>query len=393
MKIKPQSFFLCVLAIIFISVPILTAAGSHSSVSFYEQRSLASFPELTLDAVLDGSFFTEIDSFLSDHFCERDKILKSDTYLNLLLKKPNVNGLVVNSDVLVDFYDYSYWDLSYLESDSAEIAKRYSNIKALIESYGGYFCYLGLPLQSTYFSDKYPEYLDNRLWHTTAIRESFEKAMDSESVPFINMYEVYSQLEFPQEYYFTTDHHFSLRGAFVAYSTLLNHLNLNTKWSFVDYDVSDFEFQTLGNPFLGSSNRKLYGLWNNSDLLEIAYPRKNISFSRVDNGTPVQANLYLLPSNSTEDVTYSVYMGGDIGETIINTDRPEFPNILIYGDSFTNPIETLLWTQANELRCVDFRYYTEKNLSDYILTYHPDIVICVRDETTYLSVVGNGITE
>ena len=86
-------------------------------------------------------------------------------------------------------------------------------------------------------------------------------------------------------------------------------------------------------------------------------------------------------------------LGGDIGETIINTHRPEFPNILIYGDSFTNPIETLLWTQANELRCVDFRYYTEKSLSDYILSYHPDIVICVRDETTYLTAEGNGITE
>lgn len=40
-------------------------------------------------------------------------------------------------------------------------------------------------------------------------------------------------------------------------------------------------------------------------------------------------------------------MGGDIGESVITTNRPKLPNILIYGDSFTNPLETLLWTQAN----------------------------------------------
>ena len=94
-----------------------------------------------------------------------------------------------------------------------------------------------------------------------------------------------------------------------------------------------------------------------------------------------------------ELVTYSVYMGGDIGESVITTNRPKLPNILIYGDSFTNPLEALLWTQANELRSIDFRYYTQSTLKDYITEHKPDIVICVRDETAFLSEAGNGITE
>ena len=65
----------------------------------------------------------------------------------------------------------------------------------------------------------------------------------------------------------------------------------------------------------------------------------------------------------------------------------------IYGYSFTNPLETLLWTQANELRSIDFRYYTQSTLKDYITEHKPDIVICVRDETAFLSEAGNGITE
>ena len=114
---------------------------------------------------------------------------------------------------------------------------------------------------------------------------------------------------------------------------------------------------------------------------------------RTNNGIQVDSTVYTLPENEDELVTYSVYMGGDIGESVITTNRPKLPNILIYGDSFTNPLETLLWTQANELRSIDFRYYTQSTLKDYITEHKPDIVICVRDETAFLSEAGNGIAE
>ena len=42
--------------------------------------------------------------------------------------------------------------------------------------------------------------------------------------------------------------------------------------------------------------------------------------------------------------------------------------------------------------CVDFRYETEKTLDDYLAEYRPDVVLCVRDETTFLSADGNGTT-
>ena len=87
-----------------------------------------------------------------------------------------------------------------------------------------------------------------------------------------------------------------------------------------------------------------------------------------------------------------MYMGGDFGETILETNRPELPSILIYGDSFTNPVEALLWPNFNETRSLDFRYYTGKTLTEYITEYKPDYVICIRDESTYLNDVGNGVT-
>ena len=82
----------------------------------------------------------------------------------------------------------------------------------------------------------------------------------------------------------------------------------------------------------------------------------------------------------------------DIAETIIDTGREELPTLLLYGDSFSNPLECLLWRDFNVTYCVDFRYETEKTLDDYLEEYRPDVVLCVRDETTFLSADGNGTT-
>ena len=85
-----------------------------------------------------------------------------------------------------------------------------------------------------------------------------------------------------------------------------------------------------------------------------------------------------------------LYMGGDIAETVIRTDRPELPNALIFGDSFTNPVECLAYYSFNELRSVDLRHYTVQSLSDYIAAYQPDVVLCVRDYQSLLLREFNG---
>ena len=137
-------------------------------------------------------------------------------------------------------------------------------------------------------------------------------------------------------------------------------------------------------------NQLDYALHPTEDKIEIAYPKEEIPFSRTDNGVPTSAQIYSLPENDKTMVDYTVYMGGDIGETIIETSRPSLRKALIVGDSFTTPLETLLWMSFDETRSLDYRHYSEKNLLDYIKEYQPDVVITVRDESVYLSQEGNG---
>jgi len=152
----------------------------------------------------------------------------------------------------------------------------------------------------------------------------------------------------------------------------------------------DFTFRELPNPYIGSRNRKLYNLWPNEDRAVIAELKDPIAYTRYDNGEPSDKPLYVLPTAEDLPTTYNLYMGGDFAETILETNRPELPDVLVFGDSFTNALETLLYTSFDEMRSLDLRHYTDKTLRDYITDYQPDIVICVMNDAFYYTPTGNG---
>lgn len=378
---------LCLLALF--GMPFLTLILPHQNTSFYEQRNLAVIPPLEKKTLWDGSFFTAMESAVADRLAFRENILRGATQLNMALARPVVNNILVTEDILLANYGFYRWDLDYLDAQAVEMADAYAALDRQVSDYGGTFFYLGVPQQSIYFADRYPDYMDSRLWHTTGIRTAFSKAMQERGLAFIDMYAAFQQMGQPAQYYPQTDHHYTYEGAFATYQTLMERIRAGTDLPLAQPDVTDFDFQALPNPYLGSSNRKLYGLWKDSDHFLLATPKEAIPFTRTDNGIETASSVFALPESKTEELSYSLYMGDDVGETILRTGREDLPSVLIYGDSFTNPLETLLWTNFDETRSLDFRYYKEQSLQAYIAQYRPDVVICVRDESLYLTKEGN----
>ena len=64
--------------------------------------------------------------------------------------------------------------------------------------------------------------------------------------------------------------------------------------------------------------------------------------------------------------------------------------MLIAGDSFTNALESILYLSFDEMRSLDFRYYTDGSIFDYLDTYEPDALILVRDDLSLILTQGNG---
>ena len=391
MKRTAQRVFVGLFLLMLFGVSALTLWGARGGgTSFYEQRTLAELPPVTGEGLWNGSYFSQVETALVEHIYQRERLLKLNTLIQLHVARPVVNAMVVGTDKLLSYYTHPHWDTAYLKGEAAATADQLAALNRAVQSYGGYFCYLGFPQQTTYFADHYPDYMESRLWHTTAIRESFSTAMAARDLPFVNLYQVFRDQGMPESFYPETDHHCTMEGAFAAYQALMSRILQDTNWELPMLTRDELNFITLPNPYLGSSARKLYGLWETGDQITLGELKQPIPFRRWDNGVETQATVYSRPATDTETVTYEVYMGGDKGETILRTNRPGLPNALIFGDSFTNIMEPMLWTGFNETRSLDFRHYGEKTLAEYVAEYRPDVVICVRDESVYFDRNGNG---
>ena len=216
-----------------------------------------------------------------------------------------------------------------------------------------------------------------------------EKAFAQADIPYLSFYKRFRAEGCPEALYFASDHHYTVYGALAVCQKLLRTVNDRQGLSLHVPAEEDLAFTTLPNPFLGSRNRKLFCLRPMGDALTIAQYRQTVPFRRWDNGTEVAAELFLLPETAEETVSYTVFMGGDKGETVVDTDRPDLPSVLIIGESYTNAMETLLYASFDEMRSIDPRSY-QGSITDYIALHQPEVVIVLRDNTSYFTALSGG---
>ncbi len=383
-----RAFLACLLAAL-LAVPAWVALRSHRETSaYYENRTLAERPALTWESLWDGSFGSAFESWYSDHFPGRTSLLKADTKVQMdFLKRPVVNDTVVTEDALLPFMDYG--GQSEYAVQAAEIGTNLEKLNEHIQANGGRFYYIGFPEQRVYCGAQYPDFLDSHAAEYKTADAAFAAALTARGIRFLDMGAVYDTQGHPAEYYSAVDHHYSYYGAYAAYRAILDTLEADG-WELPVLMEDDLDFVELPNPYIGSRNRKLYNLWPNGEKAVIGVQRDPVSFTRWDNGALSEKPLFVTPAEDNLPTTYNLYMGGDFGETVLETNRPELPDVLIFGDSFTNALETLLYASFDETHILDLRHYQEKSLKDYIAEYQPDLVLCIQNDTFYYTTTGNG---
>lgn len=390
-RISKRAFLALLLAVLF-AVPAGVILWSHrETTAYYENRTLAERPTLTWQSLWDGTFATAFESWFSDHAPGRTTLLEADTAVQMkVLRRPVVNDIVLSADgVLVPFLSYDEYTEQDYAGPAASIAENYGKLNDHVEANGGSFYFVGLPEQRVYFEEKFPDYLNNHETEAQTADALFIQALEDQGVRFLNMEAVYDELGRPEEFYSTVDHHYNYYGAYTAYRSIMDTL-ASDGWDLPVLTEDKIDLVEQPFPYIGSRNRKLYNLWPNTDKAVIGVQKDPVAFTRYDNGELSEKPLFILPEDPVMPTTYNLYMGGDFGETVLETDRPELPDVLIFGDSFTNALETLLYASFDETHILDLRYYTDKSLKDYISDYQPDIVLCVQNDTFYYTTTGNG---
>ena len=375
-KFLLTAFFLAVIY----SIPILTKLDETKGYSASENRPLAEAPVLSAENVMDGTYFSGWEKYLSDHIYMRDDWLIAHTRYQLLSGHKVVRDVVITDSVLLPYVAYDAPNV-WAEALAEEMADKYAALAEYTADYGGGFLYVNVPEQCSILRELYPAGMYNGGLKYDSENEAFRAAMENRGVNYLDMRDVFVASGNALRFYMATDHHYNMRGAFETYLAICDFLNLTP--------AAGAEFHTLENTFYGSRGRKIFNQTPFNDKLEYITFDPAVTFTRFDYGNPGAPVVYSLPASPEDIVAYTLYMGGDVAQTVIETGRPELPNVLIFGDSFTNALETVLYASCNTMVSLDLRHYTE-SLYEYLEAFKPDVVICLRDDTQTLSSDGNG---
>ena len=367
---------------------LLSFLGRRQERSVFENRKLAAHPQFSLESLWDGSYFEGWDSYLSDHAARRDDLLRDYLWLNLKAKRQViVNDVVLGKDVLLPYLGQKDPGSTHLEDLARESVSRLEAIRQRVEDQGGRFLYFGIEGMSLVFQEGYPDYLPTHVDYYEASAAAFQTAAEKAGLPTLYLTELLGDRD-PKAYYSRVDHHFNLLGAYESYAGICQWA-IDRGLELPVVPLEAWEIHPFNGPFYGAYARKLYDLSPVTEPMLVFNPDILPPYARWDNGERTDASLLQLPAEGSP-IEYAAYMGGDFGETIIRTHRPELPNLLIVGDSFTNPVEALCAASFNEVRSLDFRYLEDRSLSEYLEGYHADLVVVMRDSLHYLDPEGNG---
>ena len=304
--------------------------------------------------------------------------------------RSKINNIVLGEDgFLLPFNAHAGIDVVNSDANLTAMAKQLLELQNKLKQSGGSFYFIGVPGQSSIHRDKYPGHFQNNNQSLDKAEHLMFENLEKQGVAYINMNKVFRENP-EKEYYFKTDHHYNFEGAYRTYYEIMQKLQQKPDIkSNVPVEKEDMDIVTLPNPFVGSRNRQIYNLYPTNEPIQVGYFKNQVAYEKFTNGKP-DPKFYFLKNDPNAMINYGVYMGGDLGETVIKTNREQLPKLLIFGDSYTNAIEPLMYYHFNETRILDLRHYKQMSLIKYIDEYKPDVVIMVRDDANYGNLKGNG---
>ncbi|MBR1390214.1 MAG: hypothetical protein IJ567_01970 [Lachnospiraceae bacterium] len=364
--------FLSIVMLFLVFVAVASFVSEDILRSETENRNLCQFVEPDLDSVFDGSWESGFEEYNKDQFVFRSQSIKLYYGFLDLLRVSVRNGFVKGLD---DCILSIRQNLPPTEEYGEQQVEAMVKLQHAADGYGGRVIYMNVPHHNEFFFDKYPPFYENAKESDDAKRASIIQKTKDAGIDVIETYDLLTSKK--NEYvYFFTDHHWTQKGACYAYRCLLEHINRDEKYPPMELPDWD-ELPRAENPAPMAGSYLLK--WGDSgsiaaDYLEYVLPDDMPSFNRFDNGMLSEAPVINKDKNS-----YSAFMDGDMGNTVIETSREQLPSVLYVGLSYTNVLEVLSIYNFNRVESIDPRYW-DGVICDYISESQPDFIVVLRDD-------------
>ncbi|MBO7402454.1 MAG: hypothetical protein J6U10_05635 [Lachnospiraceae bacterium] len=333
---------------------LLTVILPKKDYSENENRYLEEFPEFSFENIKDGSFMSDVETYVSDHFAFRDVFMTVKTYYERATGRNRINDIYMCGD--------GYYIEEYKPLENADrIAGAISRLAAAAKEQGSEFVAVLVPTAVSVESYRLPATAKNAsqaedIEKIKALVKAGETAGDS---LFLDVTDALVRAGDRDQVFYKLDHHWTTAGAFAAYTELCKRLGLEP------LERSAFKEETVSTDFRGSFYSKVNDLLAKPDdivafksdrlKLTVSYPDKKVETDTL------YAEEYLEKKDK-----YSYFLNNqnsfvEITNANASTDR----TLAIVKDSYANCLVPFLCEHYAKVYVFDTRYYREK-VSDFI---------------------------
>lgn len=420
--VKTVSFFL----FLYMGTAVAFIIPLRPSYSESEKRDLHKFPEFTVKAFTDGSYFSDISLWFSDTFPFREGLTLANSYLQKLSGFDSIviHGDVESGDEIPDLPLQvpvteettlpPVTDVTEAVTESTEPVSDTTNPDTpSTQSLGAILVAGNSAYEYYHFSSKLaPEFINavssiksvagnNANVYSLLVPTSIDITLDEnlrkdvssadqkKALDYFNssiqnvtavsgIYDV--QKRHKNEYtYFRTDHHWTALGAYYAYEQFAYTKGI-TPVGVQEYTTVSFD------GFLGSfyaSSNKSEALSKTPDTVVACLPKNNVNCTVLEkDGTLHNRPVITDVSSYAENLKYLTFISGDQPlVTIENYDIADGQNCLVIKESYGNAFVPFLIPHYKNVYVIDPRHYNG-TLSEFVASHQVDDIVFVANIST-----------
>ena len=372
-----KSNFITFLFLLFLLLVILMlVVRPQKDISNTENRKLNKISFSNINKFSYGTFQSSLDEALPDQIFLSETLKQYGNKINMLSRDlslylffdDNKYDIIPVSDGFfkikgTDYLIYNKTDLAGIEDNS----KRYFNlINDVYSKHSNKQVYV-FKINREYdfmYSNEYDEFAT----------EYLDKNIQYGSFTSLDSLEKYMQ------YFYKSDHHWNNKGQYAGYLDLAKLLKIEIPVAIDSEKCFDIFFRGSKAKQIGDTSItdifcvNLYNLGDYESLVDEKDPLINYNRKLYMDGR--------IPKYSDNN-HYSNYFGLDYGEIVYHyAENEDKQSILVFGDSYVNPLKELIAANYNYSYFIDIRNYSSLkserfNLTEYLKTHEVDNILFV----------------
>lgn len=334
---KKQSILLCGLFLLFLAVfSLLNLFWPDREFSEMENRTLASNPPFSFQALFSGQWTTDYETYLTDQFPLRDTWVGIKYVCERAMLRQENNGIY--------FADGGRLIARFDQPDEARVEQNFQAVEALAQNTGLPTRFVLVPTTAYIYQEDLPKNAPSY-----DQQQLFDRASQLHTAQYIPVNDLL--MEHKEDYiYYRTDHHWTTYGAYLAVCAYAGERGMTPP------PLEAIDSQKVPN-FYGTYFSKAKKAGAKADVITYyEVPVRSVTVADEE-----RDGLYDLQKFETRD-KYAAFLWGNNNRTVIESDQNlnkvegKKTRVLLIKDSYGNCFAPFLCYLYDEVVIADLRY-------------------------------------